>query len=621
MCRHYLRRLNVGLVIALLLVACLIWPTAFTQAQSTPSAEQSAAPAAATAARPTRVGWLRLAGSLSETPSPFAWAAQDDEDPTLAQVIEQLQHVAGSDRYAGVTIYLDDPALGFSQVCELAAAMDRVRAAGKHVLVFSEAYDLLSYLLACCADQVLLQHKGQIILPSLAMEEWYFAGLFEKIGAQADLLQIGRFKGALEPYTRTEPSDEWNQNIDGLLDDLYAQVIGWIAQRRGLTADQVEQAMADTWAMKDQDYLDRRLVDVLVDRDLTAATGPTFGNDFTWDRDMGIADAMPASISPFALFQRLLSDGRQKITRDTIMLVHASGVIHRGRSNLESHQAGVFGGGSIGSRTMVKLLGEARDDPHVRAVVIRIDSPGGSALASDVIWQAIHQTAEAKPLFVSVSSTAASGGYYLASAAHEIYVNDSSIVGSIGVVGGKLIFGGLYDKIGLSVHRRSRGPLGDMFNSAQPFTDQQREAVLASMQQTYDTFVDRVQTGRGRRIGDISQVAEGRLFTGRQAVENGLADRLGGVDQAIADLVSQLGLVEGQYDVIERPGPMSLPEYLDQLFETQSPDLGLAQNALAATSHLLGEQRWLALQQVLCGLLLLSGEPILALTPYAIVIH
>ncbi|MCE9591951.1 MAG: signal peptide peptidase SppA [Planctomycetes bacterium] len=585
-----------------------------------PAATQPAAKNADAAATPL-VGWIDLSESLRDGPRPYAWANSKDDEHSLRAVLDAVRDIGRHKRYVGLVIHLDAIELPLSQIDELEKAIREVRAKGKKVLVFSEAYDLKSYLLACCADEVLLLHKGELELAGLGIEEMYFAGLLEKIGAKADFIQVGKFKGAAEPLTNIAPSPEWSQNFDALLDDLYGQVIDRIAKARGLTREQVERAFTDCWTMSDEEYVKRHLVDRLVDRDLTEASEAAFGDDFEWEEMLDSKDATQAPDSPFAILGMLFKPAKADAHRASIAVLHADGEIVSGDSEPDG---GMLGNRAVGSRTMEDALADAADDDLIKGVVIRIDSPGGSALASEVIWQAVRKFGEEKPVYISVGPLAASGGYYIASAGHEVYVTPASIVGSIGVVGGKITLGGLYQKLGINITRRSRGPMGDMFNSVDPFTPDQRSKLVAAFERTYDQFIDRVSIGRGKRLADVKPVAEGRLFTGKQAVANGMADKIGGLDDAIGDLAKQLNLKPGSYDVIDLPAPMTLPEYLDKLLGGLAAGpaaTGDAAAAVSAARAVLGPSAWRQAQPVISGLLQLRHERVLTLMPAVIVVR
>lgn len=565
------------------------------------------------------VGWLSLSGKVADTPQPFAFITHGGAGISLHKTVEVLESLADNDDYAGVVIQVSGLELSLTDVHELGVAIGRVRDAGRIVLVFAEAYDLPTYLLACSADEILLQHKGEVELTGLAVEELYLVGLFEKIGLKADFLQIGRFKGADEALTRSGPSEAWSENIDALLDDLYAQVIEQIVTTRELTLEQVEAIFADSPSLGDEQLLERRVVDRLVNRDLTEATAEHFGTDFQWD-DLAEKKVRDVPETPFALLSMLFQSPKPYARRPTLALMYVAGPITSGESVSGGPGTGLFSSISVGSGSLVRALGEARDDEMVKGVVLRVDSPGGSALASEVIWQAVRELARQKPVFVSIGPMAASGGYYVACAADRIYVDSGAVVGSIGVVGGKITVGGLYEKLGISVHRRSRGPIGDIFNSVDPFTSDQRRLVQAGMDRVYEQFTQRVREGRAERIADISQVAQGRLFTGRQAVANGLADQVGGLEEAISALAVLLNLEEGSYDVVQMPPPLTLPEFLSNLFGGLMVRGPLVYDDPGLTlRQLLGERAWRSAQPVLAGLMLLRHERVLTLFPTVIV--
>lgn len=595
------------------------------------SIDRSAAsdPHAPPADDPVLVGWLELSGTMPDAPMPYAWVIGGrDSRPSLRGVVRQLDRVARSERHAGVVLYLDEAELDLAQIDEICTSIQAIRDRGKKVLVFAQQYDLLTYSLACAADQILLQHKGAVELAGLHIEEIYLAGLLDKLGVKADMLQVGQFKGAMEPLTRTGPSPAWNQNIDPVLDDVYDHILGRIMRGRGIDGHTVEDLVARCWSMTDQDFVANGLVDCLVNRDLVEVTGQVFGDCFEWDDLLEGPAPKQRMDNPFVLLKMLFREPTVQVIRPSLAVIQAQGPITMGESRID----GSFGGPSIGSRTLVDALEEAVQNDLIKGVVLRVDSPGGSALASELIWQAIRELVQVKPVFVSIRSVAASGGYYIACAGNEIYASPGSLVGSIGVVGGKIVLGELYEKIGLNVHRRSRGPLGDMFNSVEPFTPDQRAAVEAAFDRTYEQFTNRVVTGRSQRLEDIDAVAQGRIFTGRLAASNGLVDHIGGIDAALTDLAQRVGLETGSYDILNLPPPRSLSEILEELFGFQAVrgPMGMERNGvwgwpqsplIQAARHALGERAWRSVRQVMGGLVLLRSEPVLAVMPAAIVIR
>ena len=570
------------------------------------------------------VGWLELKSDLSESPAPFALMPGDAEDSPLAQVIKKLKHVAATENYKGLVVYLNQPSITYSQVQEISDAVALVRKSGKKVLFFAEAYDLRTYALACSGDQILLQKNGFLELTGIGVEEIYLAGLFEKIGIKADFVQTGKYKGADEMFTRTGPSEAWSENFENLLDDLYNQVIDRIAAARDMKPNAVERAMEKSFTSGDEGYIKSGLIDKTVDRNLKSVTGELFGDEFAWDLALGEAtDEAVDMNNPLAIMQMLMPTPKAKPKRDSLVMIHCHGPIMSGESSF----GGLFGGQTVGSDTITRALNEARRDPLVKGVIVHINSPGGSALASEVIWQAMREVSKEKPVYVCVSSLAASGGYYIACGGDKIYANSSSIVGSIGVVTGKLAFGGLLEWAGVGVHRRSRGPHGDMFNIVEPFTLEEKQALAKMSDRIYEQFVGRVKAARGEKISNIDKVAQGRLFTGAQGVKNGMVDQVAGVNVAIADLAKAVKLEEGKYDVINLPQPRSLPAYLSELFGVNGrvpqikagfsgDQLGVLNVARAA----LGPRGWQAVQQAMEGIMLLRSERVLTLMPQAVVV-
>jgi len=574
------------------------------------------------------VGWMELSGPLRQGPVPFAWMSAGDAQPTLGDLVGQLDYVASEEDFLGVVMYLNGEQLSLSEIHGITQAVHRVRDSGKTVVAVSEAYELRSYLLASAADMIVLQHKGMVELNGLMMEEMYLAGMLDKIGVKADLMQVGQYKGADEAMTRTEPSEPWNENIDALLDDMYLQIVETIARQRGLSVEGLEKLMAQTWSLDDVGLVRAGLVDRLSERDLISVTELEYGEDFVWDVEMGLSytsRAMPNN--PFAIFQMLFNAKPTNTTKSTIAVIHGDGPIHGGRSTIDD---GMFSDASIGAQTWSEALDEALNDPNIKGVVLRLDSPGGSALASEMIWQAVREVGNEKPVYASVDHLAASGGYYIISAADKVYLSPQSIVGSIGVVGGKLTLGGLYEWAGINVKQRVRGPLGGMFNSVEPFNDEERAAVLSALERIYDQFLDRVEIGRGNRIADVNSIAEGRLFTGRQATTNGMADELKQFDEVVKLLAKDLELTEGHYDVLHLPRPITFQEFLDQSFgfAAKTPNLmhvihqqGGSVREFALLQRLVGPRHWNMITQQLSALMLLHEESALTVMPNAILIR
>lgn len=562
------------------------------------------------------VAILEIEGSPAEVETGFTWLG--DGGQTLLGLVETLDTLAIDDEFSGVLIRLKDASLGYTQVEELGSAMQRVRDAGKRVDLFSEGYGTTDLLLGAHADQVLIQTGGGVSFPGLYMEEMFLADTLEWVGVQAQLVQVGDYKGANEQMTRSAPSPEWDQNISSLLDAMYANMRADMKAGRDLDDAALDDAMKVAWMADGGDAVRVGLIDAQVDLpELSEYLSASYGGDVEWVRDpyaVGGKGAMDFS-NPFALFSQL-SESSKKITIDhpTIAVLHVNGTIIDG----DSSSGGLFGGGSsVGSRTIRNAIEDIIKEPLIKGVVIRIDSPGGSAIASEVMWQGVQRLRESKPVWVSVGGMAASGGYYVLSAGEKVFVNPSSIVGSIGVVGGKYSLGDLYEKAHVNIVGRSRGPMAGLFGSAEPWNAQQIAAVRERMTSTYELFTSRVTEGRPGI--DLSKTAEGRLFVGSDAIGLRMADELGGLDDAVNELAFTLDVSD--FDVVHYPAPPGFEDFLENMLGgmASAPKLEIGPGSVgAALRGIIGDARYDAAVDTLNGISLLQKEPVLLVNPRTI---
>ncbi len=565
----------------------------------------------------SKVGWVEIEGAPLEKPAPFA-AFAADAPKTLREVVQIFESAADRDDLSALVIRLREPTMNTAQVEELGSAIESVKRSGKKVYLFTEIYGPNEILLGAYADEALVQKGGAVSLPGLYMEEMFLADTLSMFGVKADFVQVGKYKGASEPMGRSEPSDAWDQNISGLLDGMYGAMRSIIKKGRGFTDAELDRVMEEAWLMSPEDAVKADLVDASLDRlELEGYLERKLGGlEFAFD--LGPEEKAAVDMSnPFALMQALTEPAARPITRDTLALVHIDGAIVDG----ESAEGGLFGQTSVGSLTIREALAEIEENDLIRGVVVRIDSPGGSAIASESIWLGLRRVAEQKPVWVSVGSMAASGGYYIAVAGDRIYVNPSSVVGSIGVVGGKYTMGGLYNSIRANVVPRVRGPRAGLFSTVDRWDDRERELIRGRMKETYELFVSRVR--QGRKSIDISETAEGRLFAGRRAVELRMADRVGGLNHAVTDMAASLGLREGRYDVLSFPRPKSLAEALENLFGgfgmARAGGGSALQDAAEALKEIVGPRAWPGVRDSLSAMWQLREEPVLLTMPRALI--
>lgn len=564
------------------------------------------------------VAVIEIKGTPAEMQSGFTWLG-DGASQTLLGLIETLDTLAVDKEFSGVLIRLKDPALGYTHVEELAAAIRRVREAGKRVDLFAEGFGTTELLLGAHADSVLMQKGGMISFPGMYMEEMFLADTLSWVGVKAQLVQVGDYKGANEQMTRTTPSPQWDQNISSLLDGLYGNMRTSIMSGRNLSDEQLDEAMKVAWMANGEEAIRAGLIDAEIDLPmLPDYLRSAYGESVKWVNDpYAVRQAKMDFSNPFAIFSQLSRPTSVKVDHPTIAVLHINGTIIDG----ESSSGGLFGGGgSVGSRTIRNAIEQILKEDMIRGVVVRVDSPGGSAIASEVMWQGLQRLKEKKPVWVSVGSMAASGGYYVLAAGDKVFVNPSSIVGSIGVVGGKYSMGELYEKAQINIVERSRGPMAGLFGSSEPWGTKELALVRDRMTQTYDLFTSRVEAGRPGI--DLSKTAEGRLFVGSDAVGLNMADAIGGIDDAVNQLAAKVGISD--FDVVHYPPPPSFDKVLENLLGgiMQAPGAQIAPGSAGAMLRgLIGEQRYRSVVDSLNGIMLLQREPVLLVNPRSIIVR
>ncbi len=509
----------------------------------------------------SKVTYVTLDGPVLEQGSPMATMFGGKGEVTLRSLLRTIDEAKTDAGSKGLVIRLKDAPLSMTLVEELGAKLKEYRAAGKKVHIFAEGYGASELALGSFADEVIVQKGGAIELPGLYMEEMFLADTLAWAGLKADMVQVGAYKGASEQMMNAKPSAEWDQNINQLLDSMYGNLRSHIKSGRKMDDAKLDKAMELAWMSEADDAIAAGLVDYAVDLpSITDSLAKSYGEGVELDESSLNAETpAPDMGNPFAIFSMLSKPMHKTPTRDTIAILHIKGTIIDGDS-----QSGGFGGGegSVGSRTIRNAIAEIRDDDHIKGVVVRIDSPGGSAIASEVMWLGLRSLAEKKPVWASVGSMAASGGYYVAVGTDKIYVNPSSIVGSIGVVGGKIAMGGLLEKAHVNVVPRARGPRAAMFSSIKPWTDAERDLVRSKKTETYPLFTSRGSSGR--KGIELDKTAAGRLFTGDKAINLKMADAIGGMEVAITDMAKSVNLAE--YDVLDYPAPKTLAEALEDSF-------------------------------------------------------
>jgi protease-4 len=490
--------------------------------------------AACSPSRPVKTGSalqvIRIEQAADESPEEQSGLG-GSSGPTHASLLERIHDLASDKLTKGVLLELGPLHGAWARAADLRTVLLEVRQAGKPIHCYVEETDNLGYaLLARVCDRISMSPAGIIDLVGVATETLYARELLQTIGLRAELVQIGRFKGAADPATRDDMPAEVRQTLSALLDDLQAEVVSAVAARRSLSAADA-QALIDRGPFTSDQARAAGLIDDVGFDDAARAVAKKATKAERVENDLFEPDEEPQGV--FDVLHALFASEHEGPSGKRVVLAHLNGTIMVGadKSFKSAH-----------ARPFVKAMREFADDKDVRAVVLRIDSPGGSVLASDMMWHALRRVAKRKPVIVSVGDLAASGGYYVASAGSEIMAQDDSIVGSIGVVGGKLVGEELAKRIGVHFERLARGKRAGWTSAAHAFTDDERSAFEAMLREGYDRFIARIIEGRHMTRERIAPLAEGRIMSARRAREGGLVDKLGGLREALARARERGGL-------------------------------------------------------------------------------
>ena len=481
-------------------------------------------------ALPVRPRRILLELDLTEMP-----IEQEPDDPLgrlrsrgrhrLRPTVRALHEAARDPRVVGLIARIGG-ALPWAGMQELRQAVRAFAAGGKPTLAWAETFGeepgtMAGYVLATAFDKVWLQPGGELGLLGVGVETTFVRGALDLLGIEPQLDQRHEFKNAADQIMRTDFTEAHRTASDRLAESVFGWAVASIAEGRRIDAADVRRLVDGGPYLADQ-ALQHRLVDALGYRDQA--------HDAIRKR-VGECELMFAD--RWRPRRRPRLPGRH---RGHVALVEVRGAITSGRSRR------LPTGRTAGSDSVGAALRAAAADPGVRAVVLRIDSPGGSAVASETIWRDVDLLRRAKPVVVSMGGVAASGGYYIACPAHVIVAQPATVTGSIGVLGGKVVVQGLLERLGLSTGTVARGEHALMYSSRRGFDPVETERLAAALDAVYDDFVTKVARGRGRPVADIEAVARGRVWTGGDAVDAGLVDRLGGLREAVQTARSLAGL-------------------------------------------------------------------------------
>jgi len=490
---------------------------------------------------------LRVSGDLGEVEPGGLVGSLFEPPPTVRSVIEALRKAKVDRRVTSVIIRPSGTAALWGKVQEMRDAILDFKTSKKPIVAFLEYGGEQEFYLASACDKVFLMPTASLDLTGMANYELFLRGTLEKVGAYPDALHIGEYKTASNTFTERTFTPPHREMAESLNKDLYEQLLKGLASGREKTVDEIRQ-LVDHGPFLPEDAVRAGLVDdVAYEDELDDKVQLGKGNvKFLEHHEY-------RSVSPTSLG---LNRGPK------IAVLYAVGIISSGESNYDSPNGQV-----VGSDTIVRYLRKARADDSVRAIVLRIDSPGGSAIASDIIWREVMLTRGVKPVIASMSDVAASGGYYIAMPAHAIVAEPATLTGSIGVVMVKFVIDGTLKKVGLNMESVSQGRYAELYSPVRPFSPDERARVEQQMQATYDAFVEKAAAGRNTTPERIDAVAQGRVWTGRQAKQIGLVDELGGLERALAIAKQHAKLApDSEVELVVYPPKQSIYEVLANPF-------------------------------------------------------
>jgi protease-4 len=457
---------------------------------------------------------LRLGGDLREVEPGGLVGSFFEPPPTVRTVVESLRKAKIDRRITSVVIRPTGTASLWGKVQEVRDAIVDFKSSKKPIIAYLEYGGEQEFYLASACDKVFLMPTASLDLTGIASYELFLRGTLDKIGAYPDAMHIGDYKTASNQMTERTFTRAHREMAESLNRDLYEQLLKGIASGRQKPDPEVRQ-LIDHGPFLPEDAVRAGLVD-----------------DVAYEDEIDDKVSLGSGQTTFLEHHeyRSVSAGSLGLNRGPrIAVLYAAGIITSGESSYDSPQGEV-----VGSDTIIRYLRKARADDSIRAIVLRVDSPGGSAIASDVIWREVELTRGVKPVIASMSDVAASGGYYIAMPAHKIVAEPATLTGSIGVVMVKFVIDGTLKKLGMNMEGVSSGRYADLYSPIRPFSPEERAKIQEQMQATYDAFVEKAAAGRHTTPEKIDAIAQGRVWTGRQAKEIGLVDELGGLDRALA---------------------------------------------------------------------------------------
>ncbi|MBA2621614.1 MAG: signal peptide peptidase SppA [Acidobacteria bacterium] len=471
---------------------------------------------------------------------------------SFSGLLTQMRKAKADARIGALLLDIETSGLGWGKADELREAIDEFKISGKPVYAYMEYAGNKEYYIATAADKIFLPPTGDVGIIGLQAQAQFYKGSLDKLGVEFQSVHVGKYKGAADPVLRKDLSPEQREVLNAMLDDIYGRLVLTVSNARKKSPDEVraiiDNAPYNALEAKQQNLIDGALYKDEVYKELKNRLGYKDADDLRLTSANDYKDVTPESLG--------LNNGER------IAVIFASGTITSGKS---SGGSAFSGSQTIGSDTIIRAVKDAADDDTIKAIVLRVDSGGGSAIASDLMWHTLEYAKTKKPVVTSMGDVAASGGYYIACNSNKIVAEPSTVTGSIGVILARPVIKGLYDWLGVTNEYITRGKNAGLLRDSEPWNEEQLKKIQGQADFFYwDNFVPKVAKGRGKSVEEIHNLAQGRVWTGFQAKERGLIDEFGGLNRAI-DIAKDLAGLPADRDVKRVVFPAQRP-FLATLF-------------------------------------------------------
>lgn len=473
-------------------------------------------------------------------------------------ILDNIEKAKNDDKIKGIYLNFSSVNAGFSQIEEIRNKLLDFKESGKFIYSYADSYSQSAYYLASVSDKIAVNPEGIIELKGLSAEIMFYKGLMDKLGIEAQIIRHGKFKGAVEPFMYNQMSNENREQIETLLNSISDYMIDGIAtEREGITSEEIHKMINNMYLSSARKCLESGIIDKIAYQDQILSD-----LEDKSEHEITLTDYMK------------VKNPKTSVSDNKIAIIYATGEINTGKGSYNT----------IGSETTVEAIREASEDENVKAIVLRVNSPGGSALASEIIWREINLAKQKKKVVVSMGDYAASGGYYIACNADKIFANNSTLTGSIGVFGivpNTKNF--LNEKLGVYIETVKTHKHSDIANGYRKLSDDELNVIQNSVEDIYETFITHVSEGRGIPVRKVDEIGQGRVWSGADALSIGLIDEIGGLEDAIASAADLSSLED--YRIITLPKKTDMFEEFIESFSAKQnivlPDfLGISEKMI-----------------------------------------